>query len=170
MKITTVKDNRMHNGRSTRSPVIIYRARMVHLFIWVCVLITMAFYHRTERGMNSTHLHSGLRIDYNGILPSHCTGRAWCTFLFGSAHWFTTASYRRFWHATVSTNVSRGRQASSCTSASMQLPPSRGMLFGPDRSGCVAYGRDKRIDRRQPQHARGAQAGMRDQSIPPKTY
>ena len=41
MKITTVIDNRIHNGGPVRSPVIIYL--------------------RTKRGKNSTHLHSGLR-------------------------------------------------------------------------------------------------------------
>ena len=72
----------MHNGEPMRSPVIIY--------------------HHTVRGTNSTPLHSGLHADYNGILSSHCTGRAWRTSLFGSA------PYRRFSLATAATNVSCG--------------------------------------------------------------
>ena len=34
------------------------------------------------------------------------------------------------------------------TSTSMQPPPSRGMLHSPDRSGRMAYGRNKCIDQR----------------------
>ena len=95
----------------------------------------------------------------------HCTGSAWRTSLFRSVCWFTSASYRRFSHATTS-NVSRGWQTSSRTSASMQLPLSRGMLYGLDRSGCMAFGWDKCIDLRQPQRAGGARAGMRDRCGP----
>ena len=40
------------------------------------------------------------------------------------------------------------------------------MLYGPDRSGCMAYGRDKRIDQRQLQRAGGARAGMWDRRGP----
>ena len=36
------------------------------------------------------------------------------------------------------------------------------MLYGPDRSGCMAYGWDKCIDQRQLQHAGGARVGMQD--------
>ena len=62
--------------------------------------------------------------------------------------------------STAATIVSRGRQGSSLTSASMQPPPSRGMLYGQDRLGRMAYGWNKRIDQRQLQSAGGARAGM----------
>ena len=48
----------------------------------------------------------------------------------------------------------------------MQPPPSRGMLYGPDRSGRMAYGQNKRIDQRQPQSTGGARAGMRGRRDP----
>ena len=60
---------------------------------------------------------------------------------FGSAHGFTITSYHRSSLATAATGVSRGRWRSSRASASMQPPPSRGMLCGPDRLGCMAYHR-----------------------------
>jgi len=126
----------------------------------------MIIYHHTERGMNSTHLHSGLCANYNGILSSHCRDRAWRTSLFGSACWFMTASCHRFSLTTTATNISRGRQTSSRSSAPTQLAPSRGMLYSPDRPGHMAYGQSKHIDQRQPQRAGGARAGMRDQRGP----
>ena len=43
----------------------------------------------------------------------------------------------------------------------MQLPPSRGMLNGLDRSDHMASGRNKRIDQCQLQRAVGARVGMR---------
>ena len=65
VRITTVINNRMHNSGPTRSPVIftiaLYGARTTHLFIWVCALITMAYYHHTVWGTNSAPLCSGLR-------------------------------------------------------------------------------------------------------------
>ena len=66
----------------------------------------------------------------------------------------------------MATNISRGRQTSSHTSAWMQLPPSRGMLYGLDCPGRMAYGRSKHIDWRQPQRAGGALAGMQDRRGP----
>ena len=58
-------NNRMHDSGPVRSPVIFiiaqYRARIAHLFIRVCTLITMASNHRTVWGMNSAPLCSGLR-------------------------------------------------------------------------------------------------------------
>ena len=122
VKITTVKDNRMHNGGPTRSPVIIY-----HCTVW---------------GTNSAPLHSGLHA--------------------GPRRRLTVDSSL----TSTATNISRGRQTSSRTSASMQLPPSRGMLYDPDRPGHMAYGRSKHIDRRQPQRAGGARADMRDRRGP----
>ena len=66
VRITTVINNRLHDSGPTRSPVIFtiaqYGTRIVHLFIPVCVLITMAYYHRTVRGTNSAPLYSGLRV------------------------------------------------------------------------------------------------------------
>ena len=46
----------------------------MHFFIRVCVLITMAFYHRTEWGTNSTHLHSDLRtVSQRRLTVSLCS-------------------------------------------------------------------------------------------------
>ena len=56
---------------------------------------------------------------------------------------------------TISPANGRGHPAPPRTSASMQSPPSRGVLHGPDRSGRVACGRNKHIDQRQPQHTGG---------------
>ena len=85
-----------------------------------------------------------------------------CVVVDMSYRMFTTASYHQSLLTTMATNVSRGWQTSSRTSASIQLPPSRGVLYGLDRSGRMACGRSGRIDQRQPQHAGGAPAGMRD--------
>ena len=140
VRITTVINNRMHDSGPAQP---------------------RDSYPRTVRGTHSAPLHSGLRADYNGILPSHCMGHEQRTSLFESARWLTLTSYRRTLLATAATNVSRGWQTSSCTSAPMQPSPSRCMLYGPDRSSRMASRQSKRIDQRQPQRAGGARVGRR---------
>ena len=56
-----------------------------------------------------------------------------------SVHGFAITSYHRSSLTTTATNIARGRQTSSRTSASMQLLPGRGVLRSPDRSGRVMH-------------------------------
>ena len=67
VRITTVINNRMHDSRPTRSPVIItialYAAHIAHLFIRVCALITMASYHRPSLTTSATNIFPQLSLN-----------------------------------------------------------------------------------------------------------
>ena len=115
------------------------RARIAHIFIWVCVLITMASYHRIVRDAHGAHLCSGRPV---------------------GSQWRLTVDSRSLSWPPMS--HADGRHPS----APMQPPPSRGMLYGPDRSGRMASGWDKSIDQHQPHSASGARTGMRDRRGP----
>ena len=67
VRMTTVKNNRMHNRGPTCSPVIfaiaLYGARIVHLFIQVCVLFTIVSHHRPSLATSATNILPHLRLD-----------------------------------------------------------------------------------------------------------
>ena len=68
-------DHRMLNGGPARSPVIIYYrtqngARIEHIFIQVCALITMAFYHHIVRTCMAHIFVWVCALVHDGVLPS----------------------------------------------------------------------------------------------------
>jgi len=67
VRITTVINNRMHDGGLARSPLMItitqYGARIAPLFIWVCTLITMASYRQPSLATSATNIFPHLRLD-----------------------------------------------------------------------------------------------------------
>ena len=67
VRITTVINNHMHDSGPVHSSVIItivlYGARIAHLFIRVCALITMASYHRPSLTTSATNIFLHLCLD-----------------------------------------------------------------------------------------------------------
>ena len=66
----------------------------------------------------------------------------------------------------ISPENGRGDPVPPRTSISMQSPPSRGVLHGSDRSGCMACRQNKRIGQHRSQKDEGARMGMQDQRDP----
>jgi len=102
-------------------------------------------HHHTVRDAHGAYLYWGLRADLQ---------------------WRLTVDIRWPAQPLISPANGRGHPTPPRTSASMQSPPSRGMLHGPDRSGHMVCRRNKRIDQRQPQSTGGARTGMLDRHDP----